>query len=124
MMINIYISQDATQINLWEKLKEEVRHLIEHNKEKDIIELLEYVNTLCQLGISYHFESEIKNVLTFIASSMESLSNILKNSLHGSALLFRLLREYGIKALNTRQVYPSIKLHINITLKVELYLLQ
>ncbi|PKU75265.1 terpene synthase 10 [Dendrobium catenatum] len=114
-------SLDATQVNLWEKLKEEVRHLIDQNKQNDTIELLEYVNTLCQLGISYHFESEIKNVLTFIASSMESLSNILKNSLHGSALLFRLLREYGIKALNTREDFlvrsfknenGSFKVHI------------
>ncbi|KAL0921624.1 hypothetical protein M5K25_008715 [Dendrobium thyrsiflorum] len=60
-------SLDATQAILWEKLKEEVRHLIDHNKQKDIIELLEYINVLCQLGISYHFESEIKNVLNFIA---------------------------------------------------------
>ncbi|PKU67637.1 alpha-terpineol synthase, chloroplastic-like [Dendrobium catenatum] len=114
-------SLDATQINLWEKLNKEARHLIEHNKQKDIIELLEYINTLCQLGISYHFESEIKNVLTLIASSIENLSNILKNSLHGSALLFRLLREYGIKALNTSEDFlvrsfknenGSFKVHI------------
>ena len=93
-------SLDATQFDLWGKLKEEVRNLIDHNKQKDIVELLEFVDTLRQLGISYHFECEIKSVLTFMASSMGCIQNILKNNLHGSALLFRLLREYGIKVPN------------------------
>ncbi|KAL0921621.1 hypothetical protein M5K25_008711 [Dendrobium thyrsiflorum] len=93
-------SLDATQVDLWENLKEEIRHLIDYDKQNDIVELLEIVDALCQLGISYHFESEIKNVLSFLASSSRSLSNIIKNNLHCSALLFRLLREYNIKVPN------------------------
>ncbi|KAL0921622.1 hypothetical protein M5K25_008712 [Dendrobium thyrsiflorum] len=92
-------SLDATQVDLWENLKEEIRHLIDYDKQNDIVELLEIVDALCQLGISYHFESEIKNVLSFLASSSGSLRNRIKNNLHGSALLFRLLREYNIKGL-------------------------
>ncbi|KAL0921626.1 hypothetical protein M5K25_008718 [Dendrobium thyrsiflorum] len=90
-------SLGATQVDLWEKLKEKVRNLIDYDKKNGIVELLEIVDALCQLGISYHFESEIKNVLSFLASSLGSLRNIIKNNLHGSALLFRLLREYNIK---------------------------
>lgn len=88
-------SLNVTQLGLWEKLKEEIRHLI-HNKQRDMVEQLELVDVMCQLGVSYHYEREIKNLLSSINSSLlGSLER--KKNIHGSALLFRLLREYGFR---------------------------
>ncbi|KAK8934054.1 hypothetical protein KSP39_PZI015403 [Platanthera zijinensis] len=92
-------SLNAAQVDRWEKLKEDVRQSI-HDEKNDIIELLDLIDGLCQIGVSYHFESEIKNMLLRVGSSFEILSNILKNNLHGCALLFRLLREHGINVPN------------------------
>ncbi|KAK8921852.1 Terpene synthase 10 [Platanthera zijinensis] len=89
-------SLDKTQLDLWEKLKEDMRHLIHDDKQKDSVELLELVDNMRRLGVSYHYESEIKNLLRSISSSLlVSLEN--KKNMHASALLFRLLREYGFQ---------------------------
>ncbi|KAL0921629.1 hypothetical protein M5K25_008721 [Dendrobium thyrsiflorum] len=65
----------ATHVDLWENLKEEVRNLIDYDhKQNNIVELLEIVDALCQLGISYHFESEIKNVEDFLVRSFRNES--------------------------------------------------
>ncbi|KAL0906968.1 hypothetical protein M5K25_025503 [Dendrobium thyrsiflorum] len=77
------------------KLIEKVRSFIGH--QHGLIEQLEFVDALCQLGLDYHFHSEIKNLLCFIISSMEDKNNSIEEiNLNGSALLFRLLREHGI----------------------------
>ncbi|KAK8964205.1 hypothetical protein KSP40_PGU021926 [Platanthera guangdongensis] len=54
------------------KLEEEVRHLIE--KEKGLVEQLELLDNLRQLGLSYHFELEINDAL-----SLQDLVNNFKN---------------------------------------------
>ncbi|KAK8969356.1 hypothetical protein KSP40_PGU008473 [Platanthera guangdongensis] len=82
-------------LNRRNELKEDVRHLI--GKEKCLVEQLELLDNLRQLGLSYHFELEIKDAVQSI-SSMESTNSELENSLHGTALLFRLLREYELDA--------------------------
>ncbi|XP_020694161.2 terpene synthase 10-like [Dendrobium catenatum] len=88
-------------------LKEKVRSLI--GQQHDLIEQLEFVDALSQLGLDYHFHSEIKNLLCFIISSMEDENNsIEENNLHGSALLFRLLREQGIKNASIPRVNALI----------------
>ncbi|KAK8923880.1 hypothetical protein KSP39_PZI019653 [Platanthera zijinensis] len=75
------------------KLKEEVRHLI--GEERGLVEQLELLDNLRQLGLSYHFELEINDALRSI-NSMENLNNDLENNLHVTSLLFRLLREQGL----------------------------
>ncbi|XP_020684821.2 alpha-terpineol synthase, chloroplastic-like [Dendrobium catenatum] len=78
-----------------DKLKEEVRCLI--GQQHGLVKQLELVDALRQLGIDYHFDSEIMNLLSCISSSTENIHNLIKNNnLYGSALLFRLLREHGI----------------------------
>ncbi|PKA61404.1 Tricyclene synthase, chloroplastic [Apostasia shenzhenica] len=85
-----------------EKLKKEVRLLLQ--KQKGFVEQLELVDALRQLGVAYHFEQEIKDALNSISSPLalgiKSIENILidSNNIHGTALLFRLLREYGFDA--------------------------
>ncbi|KAH0460538.1 hypothetical protein IEQ34_011201 [Dendrobium chrysotoxum] len=78
-----------------DKLKEEVRCLI--GQQHGLVEQLELVDALRQLGLDYHFGSEITNLMSYISSSMENINNLIEyNNLYGSALLFRLLREHGI----------------------------
>ncbi|PKU86778.1 terpene synthase 10-like [Dendrobium catenatum] len=89
------------------KLKEKVRSLI--GQQHGLIEQLEFVDALCQLGLDYHFHSEIKNLLFFIISSMEDENNSNEeNNLNGSALLFRLLREHGINNASMLRVNALI----------------
>ncbi|KAK8923874.1 hypothetical protein KSP39_PZI019655 [Platanthera zijinensis] len=93
-----------------DKLKEDVRHLMD--KEKGLVEQLELLDNLRQLGLSYHFEPEIKDVLKSI-NSMERINNELENNLHGNALLFRLLREYELDtsqlSVNLIDSFKSLK---------------
>nr|QYM90044.1 terpene synthase [Phalaenopsis bellina] len=78
-----------------DKLKEEVRYLI--GQQRDLIKQLELLDAMRRLGLDYHFNSEIKNLLNSISSSKQNIDDLmLNNNLHGSALLFRLLREHGI----------------------------
>ncbi|KAI0493038.1 hypothetical protein KFK09_027314 [Dendrobium nobile] len=78
-----------------EKLMEEVRFLI--NQQHSLTEQLELVDTLCQLGLGYHFDAEVKNLLSSISSSMKNINNLIENNnLHDFALLFRLVREHDI----------------------------
>ncbi|KAK8964073.1 hypothetical protein KSP40_PGU004631 [Platanthera guangdongensis] len=85
------------RLNRRDELKDDVRHLI--GQKRGLIEQLDLVDSLRQLGISYHFELEIKDVLTsIIGSSMVNISKELENNLYGTALLFRLLREHGLDA--------------------------
>ncbi|KAI0493040.1 hypothetical protein KFK09_027316 [Dendrobium nobile] len=78
-----------------EKLMEEVRFLI--NQQHSLTEQLELVDTLCQLGLGYHFDAEINNLLSSISSSMKNINNLIENNnLHDFALLFRLVREHDI----------------------------
>ncbi|KAK8969311.1 hypothetical protein KSP40_PGU008472 [Platanthera guangdongensis] len=95
-------AEEEECLNRRDELKEYVRHLI--GKEKCLVEQLELLDNLRQLGLSYHFELEIEDALKSM-NSMESTNNELENNLHGTALLFRLLREYE---LDTSQLSVSL----------------
>ena len=49
------------------KLKANVRSLI--GQQDGLVEQLELVDTICQLGLDYHFDIEIKNLLNSNSSS-------------------------------------------------------
>nr|QYM90045.1 terpene synthase [Phalaenopsis bellina] len=86
---------DERYIYRRDMLKDQVKGLID--KEHDLIKQLELVDALYQLGLQYHFDSEIKELLSSISSSTVNINNLIENgNLHGSALLFRLLWEYDI----------------------------
>ena len=56
---------------------------------------LELIEDVKRLGLSYHFEKEIKDVIQkFLSLNMYGGTTI-HRSLHEVALSFRLLREYG-----------------------------
>ncbi|KAG0451043.1 hypothetical protein HPP92_026610 [Vanilla planifolia] len=79
-----------------EELKEDVRLLI-GLREEDLVEQLELVDSLRQLGVDYHFRLEIEGFLSSLVGSLTGrVSDEGGDDLHSTALLFRLLREYGI----------------------------
>ncbi|XVE50477.1 hypothetical protein DITRI_Ditri01bG0165300 [Diplodiscus trichospermus] len=81
---------DTTTEQKYEELKEEVRKMIvapvENSKQK-----LPLIDAVQRLGVSYHFEKEIEDVLEAIYQD----SNDAENDLCTTSLRFRLLREHG-----------------------------
>ncbi|CAL9161034.1 unnamed protein product [Musa hybrid cultivar] len=75
------------------KLTEDVKQLI--YMKKGIEDQLQLIDHLQQLGVSYHFKEDIKDALWTIYRSMEEVNTLLKDNLHATALMFRLLREHG-----------------------------
>ncbi|CAL9152007.1 unnamed protein product [Musa hybrid cultivar] len=75
------------------KLTEDVKQLI--YMKKGIEEQLQLIDHLQQLGVAYHFREDTKDALWTIYGSMEEMSMLLKDNLHATALMFRLLREHG-----------------------------
>ncbi|RZR84335.1 hypothetical protein BHM03_00011133 [Ensete ventricosum] len=82
--------QNAARIS---NLEEEVVKLIQ--EEKELEDQLQLIDHLQQLGVAYHFKDDIKDALGSIHGSQEDKSMLLKDNLHATALLFRLLRENG-----------------------------
>ncbi|XP_065871945.1 terpene synthase 5-like [Euphorbia lathyris] len=80
-----------------ETLKETVKDMLIQST-KDLIHNIEFIDLLCRLGVSYHFEMEIDEQLNFIFTHM--VSSIVEQNdynLHTSALIFRILRQHGLK---------------------------
>ncbi|XP_074590250.1 monoterpene synthase 7, chloroplastic-like [Curcuma longa] len=74
-------------------LKEQTRNLI-HEKQQ-VAEQLQLIDHLQQLGVAYHFKGDIADVLSRLHASLDHVSSQLKDDLHATALLFRLLRANG-----------------------------
>lgn len=72
-------------------LKEEVRvmlcELIDHVHQLDMIDVLE------RLGVSDHFNNEIRSILESVHNNIQMLKR--KKDLYSTALAFRLLRQHG-----------------------------
>ncbi|CAI9117679.1 OLC1v1019128C1 [Oldenlandia corymbosa var. corymbosa] len=78
-----------------EMLKEEVRGmLIKSMKDGTTIHKLNLVDTVEQLGISYHFDKEIDSILHQIFLQ-NGPSKVVDDDLYATALQFRLLRQHG-----------------------------
>lgn len=72
------------------RLQEEVRRMIKDENVK----IIELIDTVKHLGLSYNFEEEIGEALDRFLS-LEKYTNNNGRSLHETSLRFRLLREYG-----------------------------
>lgn len=59
-------------------------------------ELISLIHDIQRLGLSYHFEAELKNILQQIKDSFSEYYSSKKDSdLHDVALCFQLLRQQG-----------------------------
>nr|WHU05662.1 terpene synthase TPS15 [Freesia refracta] len=91
-----YMQEDEETIEIG-KLKEYVmtRLIISRNSE-ELLDQIELIDTLQQLGVAYHFQEEIQNILaTIFCSIIKKTSPTIHNDIYATALLFRLLRENG-----------------------------
>ncbi|XP_074560814.1 monoterpene synthase 7, chloroplastic-like [Curcuma longa] len=75
-------------------LKEQTRNLMIQEKQR-VAEQLQLIDHLQQLGVAYHFKDEIADVLSRLHASLDHVRWELKDDLHATALLFRLLRAKG-----------------------------
>ena len=74
------------------KLKEEVRMMLD--KKVDPVNKLELINLLQKLGLSYHFEEDIKKLLKSIYDNISNNDTWDKEASYVVALKFRLLRQH------------------------------
>ncbi|XP_074579061.1 monoterpene synthase 7, chloroplastic-like [Curcuma longa] len=82
--------EERERINV---LKEQTRNLI--REKQQVAEQLQLIDHLQQLGVAYHFKDEIADVLSRLHASLDHVRWELKDDLHATALLFRLLRAKG-----------------------------
>ncbi|GAB4854269.1 hypothetical protein Ancab_022856 [Ancistrocladus abbreviatus] len=78
-----------------EELKEEVRRmlLMEMARSSQLQDKLKLIASIQRLGVAYHFESEIQEILQHVNYTDDGAIT----DLYSSALLFRLMREFGFK---------------------------
>ncbi|XP_076938304.1 R-linalool synthase QH1, chloroplastic-like [Bidens hawaiensis] len=91
-------------------LKEAVRTIIykDNEKEENPLKMLNLVDDLQRLGISYHFENEISNVLKNIYHNyFETSEKWTKIDLNTKALGFRILRQHGYHI--PQEIFEDIK---------------
>lgn len=83
---------DATTREQHEALKQEIRRMITATTENPA-EKLQLIDEIQRLGVSYHFEKEIEDVLEELSRDLDCDSD----DLYTTSLRFRLLRQQGIK---------------------------
>ncbi|KAL4360005.1 hypothetical protein AHAS_Ahas08G0134100 [Arachis hypogaea] len=86
---------DETKAQIQKLKKQVVKMLIDASKP--IEEIVDLIDLICHLGIRYHFESEIDEVLQQIHNNYTKNEEIIivDDNLRLLALLFRLLRQQG-----------------------------
>ncbi|KAK0580096.1 hypothetical protein LWI29_036337 [Acer saccharum] len=92
--------------NRVQELKEDVRGMLV--KVSDPLHQMEIIDTLQRLGLSYHFDHEIKRILGRIHDKRCSNINTRKQEcLYAVALEFRLLRQHGFHI--SQEIFSSFK---------------
>ena len=88
------LCQGEIYVGRFNELKREIRLIINQIID-DPLKQLELIDTLQRLGISYHFENEIKNVLKTTYEKSYENDYWKNNNLYATSLEFRLLRQHG-----------------------------
>ncbi|KAK7324636.1 hypothetical protein VNO77_28359 [Canavalia gladiata] len=98
---DVFLQYDSESLEFSDNMKQQVQMLKEEVKKmflssSNILQNLNFIDSLQRLGISYHFQHEIDEVLEQIHYTFTN-DNVTKEegSLHCLALLFRLLRQRG-----------------------------
>ncbi|WCJ20236.1 Terpenoid cyclases/Protein prenyltransferases superfamily protein [Euphorbia peplus] len=79
-----------------EALKEKVKDMLIQST-KELTYNIDFINLLCRLGLSYHFEDEIDTQLNHIFTTLPSILEHHDYQLSTLATLFRVLRQHGYK---------------------------
>lgn len=79
-----------------EKLKEKVKSIFQSSLNQNIVQKLNFIDSIQRLGVSYHFQQEINQALEQIYNTFTQHNTINEHGdYHFIALLFRLLRQQG-----------------------------
>ena len=76
--------------------KEKVKNML-LDSTSDLVDKVSLIDELCQLGVSYHFESEIDDQLKPIYDRQHDLLTGNDYNLYTTALLFRVFRQHGFR---------------------------
>ncbi|KAG2667181.1 hypothetical protein I3760_15G099900 [Carya illinoinensis] len=86
-------------------------------KVVDPIKQLELIDTLQRLGVSYHFEDEIRRILKNKHNTHHNGDVCEKQSLYATAIEFRLLRQHRYDVPQGKQHISNASTKINILVK-------
>jgi alpha-farnesene synthase len=75
-------------------------------EEEELVAQLELLDDIEHLGLGYHFEKEIKDVLSSISTN-DSIKS-LKEDLYATGLTFRLLRGHGFQISEGKNPMKSV----------------
>ncbi|XP_031280832.1 probable terpene synthase 6 [Pistacia vera] len=81
---------------LAEELKQQVKEMLIASAS-DPAEKVCFIDSICRLGVSYHFETEIEEQLNQIFEAQPNLAEDNDYDLYTIALLFRVFRQHGFK---------------------------
>ncbi|XP_065851284.1 terpene synthase 5-like [Euphorbia lathyris] len=90
-----------------EAVKVKVKNMLLEYSTRELTENIQFINLLCRLGVSYHFEDEINEQLHRIFIMLPKLLEDNDYELCTLANLFRILRQYGYKM--TCDVFEKFK---------------
>lgn len=86
---------DQNMVSQIETLKNEVRKMLVPKTEEPLAKI-KLIDSICRLGVNYHFENEIDDILQHIHKIYVVNGEItLEDNLSSLAVLFRLLRQQG-----------------------------
>lgn len=103
--------QGETYVDRFNVLKKEVEGIMNHIID-DPLKQLDLIDTLQRLGISYHFENEIKGILERRYRSNQGNNSCKKNDVYATALEFRLMRQHGFS------VSPGILFYLSFYISI------
>ncbi|KAJ4724620.1 Casbene synthase [Melia azedarach] len=82
----------------FEELKEQVKEMLSTTSStEDLVKEVILINSLCRLGVSHHFESQIEERLHHIFETHPDLAAENDYDLYTIALIFRIFRQHGFK---------------------------
>ncbi|KAK3200094.1 hypothetical protein Dsin_023509 [Dipteronia sinensis] len=87
---------DRTYGSQREDLKNKVKEMLIAPTDDPVVKVI-FINSLCRLGVSYHFEDEIDHQLNYILAAEPNITNQMDYDLYTVSLLFRVFRQHGYK---------------------------
>ena len=110
-----FLSFQEIELNdrLVEELKQKVKEML-IDSTNDPVEKVSFINTICRLGLSYHFENQIEEQLNQILEARPNLTDDNDYDLNATALLFRVFRQHGYKMSCGKYIPPPVRTCMNI----------
>ncbi|GAB4854270.1 hypothetical protein Ancab_022857 [Ancistrocladus abbreviatus] len=107
-----------------DKLKGEIKRMLLTKVPSSIhlLDKLRMIDSVQRLGIAYHFESEIQHVLCQLHQHLNYIDDGIFTDLYSTALLFRLMREFGFNVSSEKSLSSVFRRLLSITLDKECFI--